>query len=119
MDARVSASPNGPRRRALGAVGLLLDFISRPRVVAVGLHLAPVTPRKVHKFQLDSVGIDEENRVVIFSVLRILGWSVEHFDLLAHKEIVKRLDVGPRARTKRKVMQAHAVAVEASAPICA
>jgi len=93
--------------RARGTVlspALLLQFISRPRVVTFGLHSAPVAPGIMHEFKFHPLGIGEKNRVVIFSILRILGGSVEHLDPFAHEKVVERIDVGARARSQREMM---------------
>src|SRR6202050_555395 len=97
------------RLRALGAVTppALLTFIPRPfisraRVVTLGLYLAPVTSRIVHEFQLHPVGIGEEHRVVILAIVGILGGTVEHFNSFAHQEFVERIDVGTRSPRRRE-----------------
>ena len=47
----------------------------------------------MHEFELQPIGIGEEQRVVAFAILRIVGWGIENSGADRHQELVQSIDV--------------------------
>src|SRR5579864_7832952 len=94
-----------------------VGIVARAIVAALGLHLFPIAPRIVHELELHPVGIGEEHGVVLASILRILGGSIEDGDLFAGQEAMKLVHVDARAGSEREMMESDPVAIELGAPI--
>src|SRR5258705_7862406 len=92
-------------------------IVARTIVAAVGLRLASIAPRKMHELELHPVGVGEKYCVVLASILRILGRSIEDGDLFAGQKTMELVHVGARARSEREMMESDPIAIELGAPI--
>jgi hypothetical protein len=66
----------------------------------------------VNRFQLQTVGIGEENGVVAGSILGILRGRVENGGSFLEEKVMKRINVGSLLHFEREMMKSDAIAIE-------
>lgn len=65
----------------------------------------------MHELELQPIGIGEEQRVVAFAILRVVGWRIENGGADRDEQLVQAIDVVAGLGDPCQVMQATRIAV--------